>query len=93
MSTSTSTSTSTAWLSVTSADKQLPDEEMATYRLRSQWDDFYLVVLAAIAASLTASSRRVSSASPIAPFAPREHSSYNGGPYGEACLNAVVGAG
>jgi hypothetical protein len=33
--------------------QQLPDEEMATYGLWSEWDDFYLAVFAAIAASLT----------------------------------------
>jgi hypothetical protein len=33
--------------------RQLPHEEMATYGLSSKWDDFYLAVLAAIAASLT----------------------------------------
>jgi hypothetical protein len=42
-----------AWLSVTLCRQQLPDEEMATYGLWSKWDDFYLAVLAAIAASLT----------------------------------------
>ena len=33
--------------------QQLPDEEMATYGLSSKWDDFYLAVPAATAASLT----------------------------------------
>ncbi|SHN73441.1 hypothetical protein SAMN05444170_2477 [Bradyrhizobium erythrophlei] len=55
-------------------------------------DDFYLAVLAAIAASLTRK-QQARQASPIAPFSPRKHSSYNGGQYGEACLNAMVGAG
>jgi len=32
--------------------QQLPDEEMATYGLWGELDDFYLAVLAAIAASL-----------------------------------------
>jgi hypothetical protein len=37
--------------------QQLPDEEMATYGLWSEWDDFYLAVLAAIAASRPAGRR------------------------------------
>ena len=73
--------------------QQLPDEEMATYGLWSEWDDFYLAVLAAIAASLTRKQQARQLGQPDRPFSPREHSSYNGGLYGEACLNAVVGAG